>query len=252
MLFEIDDNDPPFVRFSRLIFQTVIKKNASEAVIEAAGDKTTIKVMVGETLETFMETRIEAYDHLLNCFTNMANWPPIRPLKGESEPFCLSYNQQDFLFKLSIISTGSDGPENRSTNFDKDYLDEFGEALGDHDGPIPRISRLILKEMVTKNASEAVIETTPEKMSVKILVSQTPETIYECPVRAFDKLLRRFKYLANWLPTQPQQGRSQSFRFRHDKQEFFFTIFIPPIHEGKSFRITTAPAPKWEFRLLRV
>ncbi|MFZ2957275.1 MAG: hypothetical protein WA705_10330 [Candidatus Ozemobacteraceae bacterium] len=251
MLLEVDENASPILKLALLISSEVIRKDASEAVIEASAGKMSIKLMVGETLEMFFEPPFGAYESLLNCFANMANWPPNKPLQGNSEPFCLSSEERDFFFYLSIISTGQDGPGNRNASFDEDFLETLGEELGENDGPIPRLSRVILREMVTKKTSEAVIDGTTEMTSFKIQVGETLETIKEFPIRAFDLLLRRFKILANWLPTQPLGGKSQPFRFRHDEQEFFFTISIPPVQGEKVFRINPAPVPRKEFRLIR-
>ncbi|MBF0408141.1 MAG: hypothetical protein HQM10_12360 [Candidatus Riflebacteria bacterium] len=105
VLSEVDERDSPTIRLVKLLFEQLIAKKGSEALIEADNTTTTIRIRVGASWEKFMVIHSFAYPALARNLKMMSGWNFDMPSETQTPRFEKWVDNQQYFFQLSITST---------------------------------------------------------------------------------------------------------------------------------------------------
>jgi type IV pilus assembly protein PilB len=103
--------------------------------------------------------------------------------------------------------------------------------------PIVRISHTIIQQAVNERASEIQIEPQAESLTVRFRVHGAVEEKMKLPVHVSQKLVDRYKYMADMnldQQDQPQQGR---ISISHAGRDYDLDVRSEPAPEGERILI---------------
>lgn len=105
VLSEVEERDSPIARLVNVLFEQLIAKKGSEALIEADNTRTALTIRVGTQWEKFMVLHSSAYPGLARNLKMMAGWNFGLASETQNPRFEKWVNNQQYFFRLSITST---------------------------------------------------------------------------------------------------------------------------------------------------